>query len=118
MPLKPLATDASGGDWMRALRANPGGARHPEAPCVRCGALTARRAIAAVGVRVPHAGDNDFVPDRVPWCDDCEAKRNRRQLEQIAGNDAVLPRLRQDARQQLAAMAVEEVAGDPVGAGS
>jgi hypothetical protein len=49
-------------------------------------------------------------PERVPHCERCEQQRNRQQLEHIVANDAVLPRLREEARQQLAAMEAVVVA--------
>lgn len=104
MPLKPLTTEGGGSAWHRSLQENPHGAVHCEAPCVGCGTPTRRRAITAVGLVVVHAGDMQLDPERRAWCDVCEAKRNRQQLEGFAANEAVLPRLREEARQQLAAM--------------
>ena len=103
--------ETEGGEWQRTLRANPHGAVHCDAPCVACGTLTPRRAVTAVGLVVPHAGDMHCAPERVPWCAGCEAKRNRAQLEGVAANEAVLPHLREDARQQLAALEAGVVAG-------
>ena len=96
-----------GAAWVQMLRDYPHGLRHPEAPCVGCGVLTGRRAILAVAEPI---NDHIAFVERAPWCARCEAGRNRRQLEQIAANDAVLPRLREDARQQLAAMEAAVVA--------
>ena len=111
MPLKPLGSEEGGSAWHASLKAAPHGAVHCEAPCVGCGALTTRRAITGVGLVVHHASDMNLDPERTPWCAACEAKRNRRQLEQVAANEAVLPRLREDARQQLAALEAGVVAG-------
>lgn len=49
----------------------------------------------------PDAGKNSFLPERLPWCDGCELKRNREQAERVAANDAVYPHLRQAARDWL-----------------
>lgn len=87
--------------WMVEIRQYPEGAVHPEAPCVRCGSLTSRRGLQAVGLRQPTSLVNDFTPERVPWCSGCERARNRAQAERIAGNPAVLPGVRVQAAAYL-----------------
>jgi hypothetical protein len=42
-----------------------------------------------------------LTPELVAICLACEAKRVRAQLERIAANENVVPRLREDARRAL-----------------
>lgn len=104
-PLAAVKDDTYGSVWIQGIRANPHGAVHCEAPCHTCGVLTRRRAV--VGLKATEAGDvrqERLRPELVPACEGCEARRVRRQLERIAANGDVLPRLRDEAGQQLAAM--------------
>lgn len=87
--------------WIVEIRQHPQGAVHPEAPCIRCGALTPRRGLQAVGLRQPTSLVNDFTPERFPWCSGCEGARNRAQAERIAGNPAVLMGVRAQAEAYL-----------------
>lgn len=72
------------------------------APCVQCGTLTTRRAVTGMQIIVPHAGENVYNPELMAWCDGCEHQRNLAQLERVANNPDVFPRLREEARQRLA----------------
>ena len=89
-----MSEEYSGSAWHRSLQQNPHGAVHPEASCVHCGVLTRRRAITGVRVVVPHAGENHYAPERVPWCDRCENVASIAMLKVRQGNPAILPAVR------------------------
>lgn len=86
-----MSEEYDGGVWHRGLQANPHGAQHCEAPCVRCGTLTTRRAITGVGIVVPHAGENYYAPERAPWCAACERRACMAVLQQRQQNPVMLP---------------------------
>ncbi len=79
---------------------------HPAtAPCCTCGAVTDRWYWGALTTG-PDSRNPEGTPGLVlvaqwPICEACDATRVRAQLERIVANEAVLPRLRQDAQERL-----------------
>jgi hypothetical protein len=67
-------------------------APRPVQPCLRCGALTNRWAVAElliVGRR------SEFGWNGITWCEACERARNLAQAERCAANPDVLPHIRE-----------------------